>query len=84
MGLIASSVVKDGLLTSELLTSEGTRYILPVLAMHTMPPVIVGLLFSALISATMSSADSDMLAVSVIATNDIYKKYIKLSSGYFF
>ena len=44
--------------------------------MHTMPPVIVGLLFSALISATMSSADSDMLAVSVIATNDIYKKYI--------
>ena len=42
--------------------------------MHTMPPVIVGLLFSALISATMSSADSDMLAVSVIATNDIYKK----------
>ena len=24
----------------------------------------------------MSSADSDMLAVSVIATNDIYKKYI--------
>ncbi len=81
LGLIASSVVKDGLLTSELLTSElltseGTRYILPVLAIHTMPPVIVGLLFSALISATMSSADSDMLAVSVIATNDIYKKYI--------
>ncbi len=76
LGLIASSVVKDGLLSSELLTSEGTRYILPVLAMHTMPPVIVGLLFSALISATMSSADSDMLAVSVIATNDIYKKYI--------
>ena len=76
LGLVASSVVKDGLLTSELLTSEGSRYILPVLAIHTMPPVIVGLLFSALISATMSSADSDMLAVSVIATNDIYKKYI--------
>ena len=53
LGLIASSVVKDGLLTSELLTSEGTRYILPVLAIHTMPPVIVGLLFSALISATI-------------------------------
>ena len=41
LGLIVSSVVKDGLLTSELLTSEGTRYILPVLAMHTMPPVML-------------------------------------------
>ncbi|MEI0606418.1 sodium:solute symporter family protein [Brachyspira pulli] len=76
LGFIASSVVKDGLLTS-----EGTRYILPVLAIHTMPPVIVGLLFSALISATMSSADSDMLAVSVIATNDIYKKYINKNAA---
>lgn len=76
LGLIASSVVKDGLLTSELLTSQGTRYILPVLAINTMNPVMVGLLFSALISATMSSADSDMLAVSTIATNDIYKNYI--------
>lgn len=77
LGIVAFSIVKDGLLTSELLTSEGSRYILPVLALNTMPPVIVGILFSALISATLSSADSDMLAVSVIFTNDIYKKYIK-------
>ena len=77
LGIVAFSIVKDGLLTSELLTSEGSRYILPVLALNTMPPVIVGILFSALISATLSSADSDMLAVAVIFTNDIYKKYIK-------
>ncbi|MGL4982854.1 MAG: sodium:solute symporter family protein [Treponemataceae bacterium] len=76
LGVIASSIVKDGLITSEVLTSRGTRYILPILAHYTMPPIIVGLLFSALISATMSSADSDMLAVSTIVTNDIYKKFI--------
>ena len=37
---------------------------------------MVGLLFAALISATMSSADSDMLAAGSIFANDIYRVYI--------
>jgi SSS family solute:Na+ symporter len=42
-----------------------------------MPAVIVGLLFSGIISATMSSADSDLLGAGSIFGNDIYKQYIK-------
>ncbi len=76
LGLAAFSMVQQGLIDTELITSQGTRYILPVLAVQTMPPILVGLLFAALISATMSSADSDMLAAGTIISNDIYKKYI--------
>jgi len=42
-----------------------------------MPAIIVGLLFSGIISATMSSADSDMLGAGSIFSNDIYKQYFK-------
>lgn len=41
--------------------ANGARYALPTLAIQTMPPVLVGLLFAGLISATMSSVDSDLL-----------------------
>jgi len=75
LGLAAFAMVKQGTIDTALITSEGTRYILPVLAVQTMPPILVGVLFAALISATMSSADSDMLAAGTIISNDIYKKY---------
>ncbi len=77
LGLIAISMVQQNLISEAVLLENGTRYILPVLAIHTMPPLLVGLLFAALISATMSSADSDMLAAGTIISNDIYKVYIK-------
>ncbi len=77
LGLIAVSMVNQGMISEAVLTENGTRYILPVLALNTMPPVLVGLLFAALISATMSSADSDMLAAGTIISNDIYKAYLK-------
>ena len=77
LGLIAFSMVEQGMIDTSLITSHGTRYILPVLAVQTMPPVLVGLLFAALISATMSSADSDMLAAGTIISTDIYKAFIK-------
>ncbi len=76
LGLAAYSMVQQNLIDTALITSQGTRYILPVLAVQTMPPVLVGVLFAALISATMSSADSDMLAAGTIISNDIYLKYI--------
>ncbi|MGE5485987.1 MAG: sodium:solute symporter family protein [Ignavibacteriales bacterium] len=40
------------------------------------PPVIGGLICSAIISATLSSADSDMLCASTIIVKDLYQKYI--------
>ena len=42
-----------------------------------MPGVVCGLLIIGIISATMSSADSDILAAGSIYSNDIYGVYIK-------
>ena len=42
-----------------------------------MPAIIVGFLFAGIISATMSSADSDLLGAGSIFGNDIFKQYIK-------
>lgn len=41
------------------------------------PPVVTGLLAAAIISATMSSADSNLLCASTIFVRDIYKKFFK-------
>jgi len=40
------------------------------------PPLMVGLLSAAIISATMSSADSNLLCMSTMFIKDIYLKYI--------
>ena len=63
-------------LDSAVIMKDGAKYALPHLAMNTMPAIIVGLLFSGIISATMSSADSDLLGAGSIFSNDIYKIYI--------
>ncbi|HOJ82306.1 MAG TPA: sodium:solute symporter family protein [Acetomicrobium flavidum] len=77
LGIITLAIVNMNLVPSDTILSRGARYALPVLATLTMPSVIVGLLFSGIISATMSSADSDMLGAGSIFGNDIYKQYIK-------
>lgn len=77
LGIIMLALVNmDKVPASELL-ARGARYSLPVLATMTMPAVIVGFLFSGIISATMSSADSDLLGAGSIFGNDIYKQFIK-------
>lgn len=40
------------------------------------PPVVTGLLAAAIISATMSSADSNLLCASTMFVRDIYQKFI--------
>ena len=77
LGIITLAIVNMNLVPSDAILSRGARYALPVFATLTTPPVIVGLLFSGIISATMSSADSDMLGAGSIFGNDIYKQYIK-------
>jgi len=81
LGVIAFSMVKQGLIGDSLIQQFGTRYVLPVLIRETMPPWIVGVVFAALISATMSSADSDLLAAGSIFSNDIYAKVIRKGAG---
>ncbi|OPJ55238.1 sodium:solute symporter family protein [Alkalithermobacter paradoxus] len=76
LGLITFSMVQNGTIDATNIMTNGARYALPTLAVHTMPPVLVGLLFAGLISATMSSADSDLLGAGSIFANDIYKIYI--------
>lgn len=76
LGIIALALINMDKLDSALILKDGAKYALPHLAMATMPAIIVGLLFAGIISATMSSADSDLLGAGSIFGNDIYKIYI--------
>ena len=77
LGIIALSMVNGGAMDGEVLKAEGSRYVLPVLAVHVLPSWLVGVVFAALISATMSSADSDLLAAGSIFSNDVYSRVIR-------
>ena len=80
LGIIVLALITMGKFDAQQFASVGARYALPVLAINTMPAVICGLLFSGVISATMSSADSDLLGAGSIFSNDIYKAVLKPSA----
>ena len=77
MGIIVLALINMGTFDAADFADVGARYALPVLAMEAMPAVICGLLFAGIVSATMSSADSDLLGAGSIFANDIYKILIK-------
>lgn len=77
LGVIAYSMVQSGLIDGAVIAEQGEKYVLPILALEVMPSWLVGVVFAALISATMSSADSDLLAAGSIFANDIYRKLIR-------
>ncbi len=77
LGIIMLALINMGKFNAEQFADVGARYALPVLAINTMPSIICGLLFAGIISATMSSADSDLLGAGAIFSNDIYKTVIK-------
>ncbi len=77
LGIITLALINMGKFDADLFASVGARYALPVLAINTMPAVICGLLFAGIISATMSSSDSDLLGAGSIFANDIYKAALK-------
>ncbi|MGI8316891.1 sodium:solute symporter family protein [Halobacillus mangrovi] len=77
IGILMYGMVQNGLIDGSIIAEQGARYALPVMAVEVLPSVVVGILFSALISATMSSASSNLLAAGSIFTNDIYHPYIK-------
>ena len=77
LGIITLALINMGKFNAEDFADVGARYALPVLAMETMPAIICGLLFAGIISATMSSSDSDLLGAGSIFANDIYRAVLK-------
>jgi len=77
LGIITLALINMGIFSADEFASVGARYALPVLAVRTMPAIICGLLFAGIISATMSSSDSDLLGAGSIFANDIYRAVIK-------
>jgi len=77
LGIITLALINMGRFNAEDFADVGARYALPVLAVEVMPTIICGLLFAGIISATMSSSDSDLLGAGSIFANDIYHVYIK-------
>lgn len=76
LGIITLALVNMGRIDGSVILQGGARYALPHLAMNTMPAVVIGILFAGIISATMSSADSDLLGAGAIFGNEVYKVYI--------
>ncbi len=66
MGLVARAYNGD-------IANPETAFIVLVGAMFA--PIIMGILYSALMAAIMSTADSQLLVVSSAVVNDIYSKY---------
>jgi len=77
LGIITLALMNMGKFSADQFADVGARYALPVLAIEAMPSVICGLLFAGIISATMSSADSDLLGAGSIFANDIYRAVLK-------
>ena len=77
LGIITLALINMGKFNAEDFADVGARYALPVLAMEAMPALICGLLFAGIISATMSSSDSDLLGAGSIFANDIYRAVLK-------
>lgn len=77
LGIIVLALINMGKFSAAQFEAVGARYALPILAINTMPAIICGLLFAGIISATMSSSDSDLLGAGSIFANDIYKAILK-------
>ena len=77
LGIITLALMNMGRFSADDFASVGARYALPILAMEVMPAVICGFLFAGIISATMSSSDSDLLGAGSIFANDIYHAVLK-------
>lgn len=79
LGISMLSMQNQGILDPSVVDAlqNNSRYALPALANVAMPAIICGFLFAGIISATMSSADSDLLGAGSMFSNDIYKVFLK-------
>ena len=69
------------LVADELLPDGQQKMVFIALARRLFPPFIAGLLLSAIIAASMSTADSQLLVASSSFTSDIYKPLIRKNAS---
>ena len=81
LGVAVLALINMGSFDAAQFSDVGSRYALPILAVNAMPPLICGILFAGVISATMSSASSDLLGAGSIFANDIYREYINTDAS---
>lgn len=68
-------------LGQDLVASGDQKLIFILLARKVFPPLIVGFLLAAIIAASMSTADSQLLVASSSFTSDIYKPVIRKNAS---
>jgi sodium/proline symporter len=73
LGLVGRVFLEPGLFTD----AAGAQTVFIVMAGRIFPPVVAGVLFSAIMAAIMSTSDSQLLVCSSAITNDIYLKVKK-------
>lgn len=78
---IVIAVIGRVLMAEELLTSGNQKMVFIALAKRYFAPFICGILLSAIIAASMSTADSQLLVASSAFTSDIYKPLIKKNAS---
>ena len=69
------------LIGEELLLADKQSLVFVTLARKLFPPVIAGFLLSAIIAASMSTADSQLLVASSSFTSDIYKPILRKNAS---
>lgn len=69
------------LLAEELLTVGAQKTVFIVFARRLFPAFVAGILMAAIIAASMSTADSQLLVASSSFTSDIYKPIIRKEAG---
>ena len=81
ISVIAIAVMGRMLIGEELLESGQQSMVFVRFARDLFPPAISGILLSAIIAASMSTADSQLLVASSSFTSDIYKPLIRKSAS---
>ncbi|MCA9033853.1 MAG: sodium/proline symporter [Planctomycetaceae bacterium] len=78
VGLYARALMPDLTeipLTAGMTESQATELAMPEMARRTLPPVLIGLTLAGLFSATMSTADSQILVCSGAVTQDLNPRW---------
>ena len=78
----AIGIIGRALMPSALNSSGSSENIFTILSMGFFPPILAGIVISAILAASMSSADSYLLIVSSTLANDIYKEVLKKDASY--
>lgn len=77
LAYLGRMIVGDGAIAEKLLTEGKQKMVFIELARGMFPEIIAGLLMAAIIAASMSTADSQLLVASSSFTSDIYRPVIR-------